>query len=112
MGNTDERAYRVTERTALKLDKRGSVMRLHADKYSADVQLFIEGFGKWTEWVASEGSGDRQQLAAMLDGLRAASADGNRHFPDRHQSNTALAHYRSLGSDNPSSALKSHHQPH
>jgi hypothetical protein len=76
-GNADELAYRQVARTGRRLERRASAMKLHADKYATDVALFIEGFGKWTEWVIQQApdQNQRAQLATMLEGMR-VSAEG------------------------------------
>jgi hypothetical protein len=72
-GNPDERSYRAIQNTAQRLQVRASVLRLHAEKYNADVELFMEGFGKWADWVVERGdatSTQRSELAVLLKGFR------------------------------------------
>lgn len=61
--NADERGYRAMKRAAAHVDRRAALMRLHATNYASDVRLFIEGTGKWIDWVAINDMRDRNQLA-------------------------------------------------
>jgi membrane protein implicated in regulation of membrane protease activity len=76
-GNTDERAYRVMNRTAHRLDKRASAMKLHSANYALNVAAFVEGFGKWSDWVIESGSTSteqRRQVADLLDSFGKTAA--------------------------------------
>lgn len=98
---SDERAYRAGLRAARRIDKRATIMRIHAGKFAEDVQLFTEGSEKWFNWMleapaAGAGRGEVSQVATLLDGMHttvcetlstmrafAESVEGSRAFSEQ-----------------------------